>query len=140
MKNYYCPDCGYKNVYQLDKPKFCGSCGKEMERVKIARYDPPATSSRKSFPMDDFEIVSDNYQEKRSSFSSSSKRNPFSADSITLTASGPNVQTLDQIMKSSAGSQNVDEFERPKDTRSKDEILQEFKREASSRSESKEVQ
>lgn len=139
MKNYYCPECGYKNTYQLDKPRFCGSCGKEMEKVKTARYESKPIS-KASLSMDDFEIVEDNYQDNSSGYSNSfGKKNPFSSDSVTLSANSPSVQTLGQIKDSGPSPSKLDKFQRPKDIRSKEEILQEFKREASSNRESVEI-
>ena len=30
MSFTYCKSCGHKNLYSLNPPKFCGSCGQEM--------------------------------------------------------------------------------------------------------------
>lgn len=30
MSFTYCKSCGHKNLYSLQVPKFCGSCGQEM--------------------------------------------------------------------------------------------------------------
>ncbi len=27
MSDIYCPSCGFKNTYTLDRPNFCSSCG-----------------------------------------------------------------------------------------------------------------
>jgi predicted RNA-binding Zn-ribbon protein involved in translation (DUF1610 family) len=35
--SYYCPHCGNKNIYELTKPKFCASCGKELAVSIIAK-------------------------------------------------------------------------------------------------------
>lgn len=124
MKNYYCAKCGYKNVYQLDKPRFCGSCGIEMEKSKA------------SLSVDDFEIVDDNYDPQPSR----SSKNPFSADSFSVQASNPSVLTLEQIKETSHIHNREDlKFERPKDNRSSEEIMSEFRKEASGRSRSSEI-
>lgn len=134
MKNYYCPSCGYKNVYQLDKPKFCGSCGKETDVSKstVRKSSPKPVQS---FSMADFEIVDDDYQPNRGS-----SKNPFSQDSFSIQAANPAVMTLDQIKQTAHINNREDlKFQRPKDNRSKEEIMREFQREASGKSTSNEI-
>ena len=35
MANIFCPDCGAKTTYTLDKPKFCQSCGEKFKGMVI---------------------------------------------------------------------------------------------------------
>lgn len=30
MSSIYCPHCGFKNLYDLNRPKFCGNCGESF--------------------------------------------------------------------------------------------------------------
>jgi hypothetical protein len=36
----YCKSCGYKNMYTLSVPKFCGGCGKELGEMSSAKKIP----------------------------------------------------------------------------------------------------
>lgn len=135
MKNYYCAKCGYKNVYQLDKPRFCGSCGTEMGKLKASNCKTKP-KVKASLSVDDFEIVDDDYDSQPSR----SSKNPFSADSFSVQASNPSVLTLEQIKETSHIHNREDlKFERPKDNRSSEEIMSEFRKEASGRSQSSEI-
>lgn len=31
MNSIFCPSCGSKNEYMVQKPKFCGSCGQDID-------------------------------------------------------------------------------------------------------------
>lgn len=33
----YCPHCGYKNMYSLQAPKFCGGCGENIDILSSAK-------------------------------------------------------------------------------------------------------
>lgn len=35
MNTLYCPSCGNSNQYTLNKPKFCGDCGKAFSFSKV---------------------------------------------------------------------------------------------------------
>lgn len=135
MKNYYCKKCGYKNVYQLDLPKFCGSCGVEMQKVDKASCQKPHKKMKRSISVEDVDFYDDD-EEFRGGGSS---KNPFSQDSFSLMANGPAVQTLGQLKESGGPVREELKFNRPKDNRSPEEIMNEFKREASSKSNSNEI-
>lgn len=36
----YCPDCGFKNEYSANKPKFCQNCGESMQPKAVAKIEP----------------------------------------------------------------------------------------------------
>tara|TARA_Y100000114_G_scaffold157285_1_gene188889 strand:+ start:7759 stop:8118 length:360 start_codon:yes stop_codon:yes gene_type:complete len=33
----YCPHCGYKNMYSINPPKFCGGCGESLTVLSAAK-------------------------------------------------------------------------------------------------------
>jgi len=33
----YCPHCGYKNMYSMQAPKFCGGCGESLNILSAAK-------------------------------------------------------------------------------------------------------
>lgn len=33
----YCPHCGFKNMYSLHSPKFCGGCGESLGLLSAAK-------------------------------------------------------------------------------------------------------
>ncbi|MAR65813.1 MAG: hypothetical protein CL833_01035 [Crocinitomicaceae bacterium] len=33
----YCPHCGYKNMYSMQAPKFCGGCGETLNILSAAK-------------------------------------------------------------------------------------------------------
>lgn len=33
----YCPHCGYKNMYSMQAPKFCGGCGETLSILSAAK-------------------------------------------------------------------------------------------------------
>jgi len=44
----YCPHCGFKNMYSLQAPKFCGGCGENINILSAAKTSP--TNSVRSAP------------------------------------------------------------------------------------------
>jgi len=47
----YCPHCGYKNMYSMQAPKFCGGCGETLNILSAAKThaapkSPPASIRR----------------------------------------------------------------------------------------------
>jgi len=53
----YCKSCGYKNMYTLNAPKFCGGCGKELSEISSARTAAPKTAP----PKPSLELLGDNF-------------------------------------------------------------------------------
>jgi hypothetical protein len=45
----YCPHCGFKNMYSLQAPKFCGGCGGGLNILSAAKTS--STSTSKSAPI-----------------------------------------------------------------------------------------
>ena len=45
----YCPHCGFKNMYSLQAPKFCGGCGVGLNILSAAKTS--STSTSKSAPI-----------------------------------------------------------------------------------------
>ncbi len=46
----YCPHCGFKNMYSLQAPKFCGGCGESLNVLSAAKQPAtvlPKTPARK---------------------------------------------------------------------------------------------
>ena len=43
----YCPHCGYKNMYSLQAPKFCGGCGENINILSAAKTTSTGISSSK---------------------------------------------------------------------------------------------
>jgi hypothetical protein len=46
----YCPHCGFKNMYSLQAPKFCGGCGEGLSILSAAKQKntaPTKTPARK---------------------------------------------------------------------------------------------
>jgi hypothetical protein len=41
----YCPHCGYKNMYSLHAPKFCGGCAEQLNILSAAKTRATAKSS-----------------------------------------------------------------------------------------------
>lgn len=37
MASSYCPHCGFKNMYSLQAPKFCGGCGEPLSLLTAAK-------------------------------------------------------------------------------------------------------
>ena len=47
----YCPHCGFKNMYSVQAPKFCGGCGEGINilsaaKTRAAPKPPPASIRR----------------------------------------------------------------------------------------------
>ena len=38
MASIFCPDCGAKAAYTLNKPKFCQSCGEKFKETRYKRF------------------------------------------------------------------------------------------------------
>jgi len=51
----YCRSCGYKNMYSLSEPKFCGGCGNELSGSRSARASVPKKSKEKRVDIEDFD-------------------------------------------------------------------------------------
>jgi hypothetical protein len=52
----YCPHCGFKNMYSMQAPKFCGGCGESLSILSAAKTKTAATrkpSSRRAEVIDD---------------------------------------------------------------------------------------
>lgn len=45
----YCPHCGFKNMYSMQAPKFCGGCGESLNILSAAKTS--STSTSKSTPI-----------------------------------------------------------------------------------------
>ena len=45
----YCPHCGFKNMYSLQAPKFCGGCGDNLNILSAAKTS--SASASKSTPV-----------------------------------------------------------------------------------------
>lgn len=43
----YCPHCGFKNMYSLKAPNFCGGCGEGLNILSAAKQTSPTTTSAK---------------------------------------------------------------------------------------------
>ena len=50
----YCPHCGYKNMYSMQAPKFCGGCGETLNILSAAKTHtvskPSPVSIRRTAP------------------------------------------------------------------------------------------
>lgn len=44
----YCPHCGFKNMYSMQAPKFCGGCGESLNILSAAKTKTAAP--RKTAP------------------------------------------------------------------------------------------
>ena len=44
MASSYCPHCGFKNMYSLQAPKFCGGCGNQMSLLTAAKQTSAKTA------------------------------------------------------------------------------------------------
>lgn len=42
--SYFCPNCGGKNIYQFQKPKFCSYCGTQLTTTANAPFSQNATA------------------------------------------------------------------------------------------------
>ena len=55
----YCPHCGYKNMYSMQAPKFCGGCGEGLSILSAAKRvsaTPEKTSSSRPIRSRDMTI------------------------------------------------------------------------------------
>ena len=52
----YCKSCGYKNMYSLNAPKFCGGCGKELSEISSAKTIRPSKPAEDDFDPDGLDI------------------------------------------------------------------------------------
>jgi hypothetical protein len=43
----YCPHCGFKNMYSLQPPNFCGGCGEELKILSAAKQTSSTASVAK---------------------------------------------------------------------------------------------
>lgn len=39
----YCPHCGFKNMYSMHAPKFCGGCGESLNILSAAKIGTAAS-------------------------------------------------------------------------------------------------
>lgn len=109
----YCQSCGFANAYTLQKPNFCQKCGDALgggSKNKIA------TST--SFELEE-ETFSNNLTK-------------LECDFVDYT---PQTQTLGSIMKQSEGGARnmnaVSEEDKPRNTLSPEETLEQLKKESS---------
>ena len=77
----YCPHCGFKNMYSLQAPKFCGGCGESLSILSAANTAPSAKkiSTARNLHVDDPDGV-DIYEVpkiSRLSYSIEQDRNKF---------------------------------------------------------------
>jgi hypothetical protein len=42
----YCPHCGFKNMYSLQAPKFCGGCGEGLSILSAAKTTSSSSSQK----------------------------------------------------------------------------------------------
>ena len=55
----YCPHCGFKNMYSINAPKFCGGCGESLNILSAKKSDEsqrlssPRRSVAKNIIIDD---------------------------------------------------------------------------------------
>lgn len=40
----YCPHCGFKNMFSMQAPKFCGGCGEELNILTAAKQGEMSSS------------------------------------------------------------------------------------------------
>jgi hypothetical protein len=43
----YCPHCGYKNMYSMNPPKFCGGCGEGLNVLSAAKNSSDKSTTRR---------------------------------------------------------------------------------------------
>ena len=53
----YCPHCGFKNMYSIQAPKFCGGCGESLNILSAAKQ-------KKSKPAERFRVPRERINEK----------------------------------------------------------------------------
>lgn len=53
MKTEYCPSCGAKNLFQLQRPQFCSSCGSAMASAVASQKATPIKKSPPQLEIDD---------------------------------------------------------------------------------------
>tara|TARA_R110001592_G_scaffold32260_5_gene113147 strand:- start:4808 stop:5185 length:378 start_codon:yes stop_codon:yes gene_type:complete len=41
----YCPHCGFKNMFSMQAPKFCGGCGEELNILTAAKQGETSSSA-----------------------------------------------------------------------------------------------
>ena len=51
----YCKSCGYKNMYTLSAPKFCGGCGSELSGSGVAKASKPERAPAERGGVEDFD-------------------------------------------------------------------------------------
>jgi hypothetical protein len=51
MASIFCPDCGARAVYTLNKPKFCQTCGKKFGGDTAAASTVPEEEKEEEVPM-----------------------------------------------------------------------------------------
>lgn len=42
----YCPHCGFKNMYSIQAPKFCGGCGESLNILSAAKQKKSKSAAR----------------------------------------------------------------------------------------------
>lgn len=134
MKSYFCPSCGYKNQYELEKPEKCKSCGKTMENP-VAKVSPKKSCSSDSSASFSFEFVSDNR-------SRSSDYNDPDLPSFKISGGSLPIQTLGDIktqvdLNPDLKNQKINR--KKEKSVSKENILKEFRKEAGGKAASQEI-
>ncbi len=51
----YCRSCGYKNMYSLTSPKFCGGCGNELSESSGAKASVLKKLPKQRVDIEDFD-------------------------------------------------------------------------------------
>ena len=51
----YCRSCGYKNMYSLTVPKFCGGCGSELSELSDSKASVLKKPQKEKENMEDFD-------------------------------------------------------------------------------------
>lgn len=123
MLKLYCTKCGSANVYSSEKPRFCQKCGTAFNK---------ALASQKALVKNE-ELKNDNYDESQDEDDDGERidRVPdIKSLEVEITYGRKPTDTFESLI----GTKNYDKNDyndRPKDPRSSEQIMEEFKKESS---------
>jgi len=52
----YCPKCGFKNLYSIKPPNFCGGCGEQMSSASSVATKTRPTRPKKSVELENEDL------------------------------------------------------------------------------------
>ena len=122
MLKLYCTKCGSANVYSSEKPRFCQKCGTAFNKATASQK---TLAKNEEFKNDEDELLDEDEDGERVD------RVPdIKSLEVEITYNKKPTDTFDKLIGTKKYNKQ-DYDNRPKDPRSSEQIMEEFKKESS---------